>query len=119
MDRVLIEDLRLEATIGIFEWERRIHQRLVLDLELATDAARAAASDDIADALDYKAITKRVRALVESSTWQLVESVAEAVATLLADEFGVRWVRVAVRKPGAVTGAKNVGVVIERGRPDA
>ncbi|MGH8273068.1 MAG: dihydroneopterin aldolase [Gammaproteobacteria bacterium] len=117
MDRVLIEDLRLEATIGIFEWERRIRQRLVLDLELATDVARAAASDDIADALDYKAVVKGVCVLVESSAWQLVETVAEAVATLLREEFGARWVSVTVRKPGAVTGAKNVGVVIERGEP--
>ncbi|MDN5864929.1 MAG: dihydroneopterin aldolase [Gammaproteobacteria bacterium] len=115
MDRVLIEELKLEATIGVFEWEKRIRQRLLLDLELATDAARAAASDDIADARDYKAITQRVRALVEGGKFQLVETVAEAVARLIIEEFGVRWLRVTVRKPGAVTGAKNVGVVIERG----
>jgi dihydroneopterin aldolase len=115
MDRVLIEGLAVEATIGIFEWERRIRQRLVLDLEIATDVVRAAASDDIADALDYKAISKGVRALVQASQFHLVESVAEAVAKLLMSEFGAAWVRVAVRKPGAVTGAANVGVVIERG----
>lgn len=118
MDRVLIEELKLEATIGIFEWEKRIRQRLVFDLELATDAARAAASDDIADAHDYKAVSKRLRALVEGGEFRLVESVAEAVAAVIVGEFGVGWVRVAVRKPGAVTGAKNVGVVIER-RGDA
>lgn len=115
MDRVLIEELKLEATIGIFEWEKRIRQRLVFDLEIATDATRAAASDDIADTFDYKAITKRIRALVEEGQFQLVETVAEAIASVIMGEFGARWVRVAVRKPGAVTGAKNVGVVIERG----
>ncbi|MGH8162522.1 MAG: dihydroneopterin aldolase [Gammaproteobacteria bacterium] len=115
MDRVLIEGLTLEATIGIYEWERRIRQRLVLDLELGRDIARAAASDDIADALDYKAVAKRVRALVEGSSYKLVESLAETVATVVREEFGVPWLRVAVRKPGAVTGAANVGVVIERG----
>lgn len=117
MDRVIIEGLAVETTIGVFEWERRIRQRLEFDLELATDAARAATSDRIEDALDYKAVVKRVRALVETSSFGLVESVAEAVASMLAGEFGVRWMRVTVRKPGAVTGARSVGVVIERGEP--
>jgi dihydroneopterin aldolase len=118
MDKVLIEELTLETCIGIFEWERRIRQRLVFDLEIATDVARAAASDDIADASDYKAISKRVRALVEAADFQLVESVAEAVAGTITGEFGARWARVSVRKPGAVTGARSVGVVIERGSDD-
>lgn len=118
MDHVIIEGLVVKTTIGIFEWERRIRQRLVLDLELATDVAKAAASDRIEDALDYKAVVKRVHTLVESSAFGLVESVAEAVATMLAEEFDIRWMRVSVRKPGAVTGASNVGVVIERGEPD-
>jgi len=118
MDRVLIEALQVEACIGIFEWERRIRQRLVLDLEIATDVARAAVSDDITDATDYKAISKRVRTVVEAADFQLVESVAEAVAGVVTGEFGARWVRVTVRKPGAVTGAKSVGVAIERGSDD-
>ncbi|HEX5314302.1 MAG TPA: dihydroneopterin aldolase [Gammaproteobacteria bacterium] len=119
MDRVRIEQLEVETTIGIYEWERRIRQRVVFDLELATDVARAAASDRIEDALDYKAVAKRVRAVVESARFGLVESLAEAVAKLLRDEFAARWVRVAVRKPAAVSGAAAVGVVIERGERDA
>lgn len=115
MDRVLINELQVKTCIGVFEWERRIRQRLVFDIEIATDVARGAASDDIADAFDYKAVGKRVRALVEDSRYRLVESVAEAVAGAITGEFDARWVRVAVRKPGAVTGAKAVGVVIERG----
>lgn len=115
MDRVLIEALRVETTIGIFEWERRIRQQVVFDLEIGTDASRAAASDRIEDAIDYKAVAKRVSALADARSWGLVETLAEAVASCLRTEFGAGWVRVTVRKPGAVTGATSVGVVIERG----
>jgi len=118
MDRVLIEALKVEATIGIFEWERRIRQRVVFDLELGTDAARAARSDRIEDAVDYKAVSKRVQALAGEREWGLVETLAEAVARCLREEFGVPWLRVRVRKPGAVTGAASVGVEIERGERD-
>jgi dihydroneopterin aldolase len=114
MDRVLIEGLRLETTIGVYEWERRIRQRLVFDLELASDISRVAASDDIADALDYNAVAKRVRALVAASEFKLVESLAEAVAVMLQKEFSVHWLHIAVRKPAIDTGAKSVGVVIDR-----
>lgn len=115
MDRVVIEGLEVETTIGIYEWERRIRQRVVFDLEVACDSARAAASDRIEDALDYKAVAKRVRALAEAAEFGLLESLAEAVAATVHEEFGAPWLRVAVRKPGAVTGAASVGVVIERG----
>lgn len=115
MDRVVIDALKVEATIGVYEWERRIRQQLVFDLELATDAAHAAKSDRIEDALDYKRVAKRVRALASESEFRLVESLAETVAATLIREFGARWVRVALRKPGAVTGAASVGVVVERG----
>lgn len=115
MDRVLIEALKVDITIGIYEWERRIRQRVVFDIEMATDAARAAASDRIEDALDYKAVAKRVKALAAERPWGLVETLAEAVASCLRSEFGVTWLRIKVRKPGAVTGAASVGVVIERG----
>lgn len=115
MDRVIIEKLVVETTIGVFEWERRIRQRLEFDLELATDAARAAAGDRLEDALDYKAVAKRVSALLEDSAFGLVESAAEAVAAMLAEEFGVRWMRVTVRKPAIDTRAAAVGIIIERG----
>jgi len=115
MDRVLIEALKAEASIGIFEWEQRIRQQIVFDLELSADAARAAASDRIEDAVDYKAVSKRVRELAGEGRWGLVETLAEATARCLREEFGIAWVRVSVRKPGAVTGAAAVGVCIERG----
>lgn len=115
MDRVLIEALKVEANIGVFEWEQRIRQQIVFDLELGADARKAAASDNIADAVDYKAVAKRIAGLAGEGRWGLVERLAEAVAACLRDEFNIPWVRVTLRKPGAVTGAAAVGIVIERG----
>jgi dihydroneopterin aldolase len=117
MDRIFLRDLRIETIIGIYDWERETPQTVSIDLELATDVARAAASDDIADALDYKAIAKRLIAFVGASRFQLVETLAESIATLLREEFGVPWVRVTVNKGGAIRGASAVGVEIERGQP--
>lgn len=116
MDRVLIEALKIETRIGVYEWERRIDQQVLLDLELGCDAAQAAASDRLEDAVDYKAVAKRVRALAGERGWGLVETLAGAVADCLRREFGIAWLRVTVRKPGAVTGAASVGVTIERGK---
>jgi dihydroneopterin aldolase len=115
MDIVYIRDLRIETVIGIYEWERRVRQTVILDLEMATDVARAAATDSIADALDYKAVAKRVIAFVEGSRFQLVETLAERVAEVVIGELGVPWLRLQVNKQGALRGARDVGVVIERG----
>jgi dihydroneopterin aldolase len=117
MDRIFLRDLRIETIIGIYDWERETPQTVSIDLELATDVARAAASDDIADAHDYKRIAKRVIAYVGASRFQLVESLAEGIAGVLREEFGVPWVRVTVNKGGAIRGASAVGVEIERGQP--
>ena len=118
MDIVYIRELRIETIIGIYEWERRIRQSVVLDLEMAADIARAAATDNIADALNYKAVAKRVIAFVEASQFQLVETLAERVAEIVLEEFGVAWLRLRVNKEGALRGARDVGVVIERGQRD-
>ena len=91
MNTVYIRGLRTEAVIGIHPWEREIRQALVLDLDMASDTPRAAATDRIADALDYAAIADRVTALVEASEYQLIETLAEAVARAVCDEFGVPW----------------------------
>lgn len=115
MDIVYISGLRAQAVIGVYEWERHVRQTLVVDLEMASDTARAAASDAIADALDYAAISQRVLALVEASHYQLIESLAEDVARVVMREFGVSWLKVRIAKPGAVAEAQNVGVLIERG----
>ena len=118
MDKIFLRDLRAEAVIGIWEWERRVRQTVSLDLELATDARRAAASDDIADALDYKSIAKRLTRTVEESEFRLVETLAETLARIVITEFGVSWLRLSVAKPGAIEGSRNVGVVVERTAED-
>ena len=117
MDRIFLRDLRIETIIGIYDWERETPQTVSIDLELATDVARAARTDAIEDALDYKAIAKRLIAFVGASRFELVETLAERSAVLLREEFGVPWVRVTVNKGGAIRGASAVGVVIERGQP--
>ena len=115
MDRVFLRDLRVETIIGIFDWERETPQTVSIDLEMATDVARAAQSDDIADALDYKAIAKRLIAFVGASDFQLVETLAERCADILLNEFDIPWLRLTLNKRGAVSAARDVGVIIERG----
>lgn len=116
MDIVFLTGLRIDATIGIYDWERSIRQTVVLDLEMAADVAGAAATDRIDDTLDYKAVAKRLKQFVAESRFELVESLAEACAAIVRDEFGVPWLRLRLNKAGAVTGADGVGVIIERGR---
>jgi dihydroneopterin aldolase len=115
MDIVYIRALRIDAVIGIYEWERHTRQMLVFDLEMGADIARAAATDRIEDTLDYKAVAKRLIRFVEASEFGLVETLAERCAQIVRDEFGVPWVRLTINKAGAVRGADAVGVVIERG----
>lgn len=114
-DIIFLRDLRIPTVIGIFEWERAVKQTVVLDLEMAADIRRAAASDHIDDTLNYKAVAKRLIEFVGTSEFQLVETLAERVAGIVLEEFDVPWVRVTLNKQGAVRGARDVGVVIERG----
>ena len=114
-DIVFIEDLRIQTVIGVYDWEREITQTVSLDLEMAFDIRDAAASDAIADTLDYKAVAKRLIQFVEGSEFQLVEALAEHCAQIVLDEFPVTWLRLKLSKPGAVRGSSAVGVVIERG----
>ncbi|MDN5782369.1 MAG: dihydroneopterin aldolase [Luteimonas sp.] len=114
MDTVFIEALEIDALIGIYDWERRIRQPLLFDIEMDFDNRVPAASDDIADTLNYKAVSKRVIEYVSQSGFGLVETLAERVAKIILDEFGVQRVRLKLSKPGAVRGARSVGVVIER-----
>lgn len=113
-DIVFIEDLKIQTVIGVFDWEREVRQTVSLDLEMAFDIAKAAASDDIEDTLDYKAVSKRLIRFVEDSDFQLVEALAEHCASIVLAEFPVTWLRLKVSKPGAVRGSSAVGVVIER-----
>ena len=115
MDIVYISDLRIETIIGIYDWEREIRQIVSIDLEMAADNRKAAATECIDDALNYKAVAKRLIRFVEESEFQLVETLAERIAEIVLDEFDVDWLRLKLGKPGAVTGSREVGVIIERG----
>jgi len=114
-DIVFIEDLRIQTVIGVFDWEREITQTISLDLQMAFDIRTAAKTDNIADTLDYKAVSKRLIQFVESSDFQLVEALAEHCAAIVLGEFPVSWVHLKLSKPGAVRGSSAVGVTIERG----
>jgi len=119
MDKIFLTDLRIDTIIGIWDWERKIRQTVVIDLEMSADIARAAATDSVEDTLNYKQVAKRLQEFVGESRFQLVETLAERVAAIVRDEFDVAWVRVRVNKPGAIRGSRDVGVVIERGeRPN-
>jgi dihydroneopterin aldolase len=116
MDKIFIHALKTEAIIGIFDWERQVRQTVVLDIELSADTFKAALSDSIDDTLNYKRIAKRVLAFVEASQFHLVETLAEHIAMLILEEFGVAWVGLSLSKPGAVRGSRDVGVMLERDR---
>jgi len=115
MDTIFLRDLRVRTIVGIWEWERRLPQVVSIDLDMAADIRRAAASDDIKDTLDYKGVSRRIKAFVADSRFNLIETMAEQIAAIIIDEFGVPWVRVAVHKPWAIRGSRDVGLVIERG----
>jgi len=115
MDIVYITDLKIETVIGIYAWEREVKQIVSIDLEMAHDIREAATRDDIQYALNYKAVAKRLISFIESSEFLLVESMAQQVADIVQNEFSVPWLTLSVSKPGALRGAKNVGVRIIRG----
>jgi dihydroneopterin aldolase len=114
LDIVFVRDLKIETVIGIFEWERHVTQVVTLNLDMASDTQNAAKDDSISRALNYKDVVKRLTESVGSAKFELVETLAESVARIIVQEFQVPWVRVSVAKPGAVQGAREVGVVIER-----
>lgn len=115
MDIIYLKDLRIDTVIGIYDWERRTKQTVILDIEMGTDISRAAKSDNIEDTLNYKAVAKRIISFVENSEYQLVETLAERIAEILMDEFKIPWLRLSLNKQGAVRGVRDVGVIIERG----
>jgi len=118
MDKIFIHALKTEAIIGIFDWERQVKQTVVIDIEISADVAKAALSDSIHDTLNYKRIAKRVLAFVEESKFHLVETLAERIAMLLLEDFGIDWVSISLSKPGAIRSSRDVGVMLERDRND-
>lgn len=115
MDIIYLHGLKIDATIGIWDWEKAIKQTIVIDLDMGADIRKAAASDDVKDTLNYKAVAKRVQQFVGDSSYELVETLAEKIAEIVLNEFDVPWVRVKLNKPGAIRGSRDVGVLIERG----
>jgi dihydroneopterin aldolase len=106
--------MRVETIVGIWDWERKIRQTVSIDLEMAADIKKAAGSDSIDDALNYKLVAKRVQQFVSESSFKLVETLAERISEVVLNEFDVQWVEVRVNKPGAIRGARDVGVKIRR-----
>ena len=117
-DTIFLSGLTAECIIGIWDWERKVRQKVVIDLEMAVDIRKAAVSDDIADTLDYKKVSKRLQQFVEQSQFQLVETLTDRIAQLVITEFGVPAVKVRLNKQGALRGSRDVGIVIERRRED-
>ncbi len=115
MDIIYLKDLRIETIIGIYDWERRTKQTVILDIEMGTDIKKAAGSDNIDDTVNYKAVAKRLFSYVGESQFELVETLAERVTEILLQEFNVPWCRLRLNKKGAVRGVRDVGVIIERG----
>ncbi len=116
LDKVFIEQLEVITTIGVYDWEQQIKQKLVLDIEMAHDNKPAGKSDDVQDALDYSQVSEAVLNHIENGRFLLVERVAEEIAELIMQRFSVPWIKIRLAKPGAVPQARAVGVVIERGQ---
>jgi len=117
-DIIFLRGLEVECIIGFIDWERRVKQTVVIDLELPVDCGAASIRDEVEDTLDYKKVAKRVIAFIEASEFKLVETLAHRLAMTLLEEFGIEWVRLSINKPGAIRGSRDVGVSIERARAD-
>jgi 7,8-dihydroneopterin aldolase/epimerase/oxygenase len=117
-DRIFLHGLTADCIIGFIDWERRVRQTVVVDLEMPVDCRRAALTDEVVDTLDYKKVAKRALEFIGASEFKLVETLAHRLALLILEEFGVEWVRISLNKPGAIRNSRDVGVVIERTRAD-
>jgi dihydroneopterin aldolase len=115
-DRIFLRGLTAECIIGFIDWERRVKQTVVVDLELPVDCRHAAMTDEVADTVDYKKVAKRVLAFIEASEFKLVETLAQRLALLILEEFPLEWIRLSINKPGAIRNSRDVGVAIERSR---
>lgn len=117
-DRVFLRGLTTECIIGFIDWERRVKQTVVVDLEIPVDCRHAAVTDEVADTVDYKKVAKRILAFIETSEFKLVETLAQRLALTILEEFGLEWIRLQINKPGAIRNSRDVGVAIERSRAD-
>jgi len=117
-DKIFLSSLRTECIVGIWDWERKVKQTVVIDLEMACDIRKAAQSDHIDDTVDYKKVSKRLLSFVGESQFQLVETLTENIARIVITEFDVPWVRVRLNKQGAIRNSRDVGILIERRAED-
>lgn len=118
MDKIFLTALNVECIVGIWDWERRVKQTVIIDVEMAAEIRRAAATDRIEDTIDYKRVAKRLLQFVGESQYQLVETLTENIGRVIVTEFGVSWVKVRLNKRGAIRGARDVGIEIERRAED-
>ena len=117
-DRIFLHGLTTDCIIGFIDWERRVRQTVVVDLEMPVDCRHASLTDVVADTLDYKKVAKRALEFIGASEFKLVETLAHRLALVILEEFGVEWVRISLNKPGAIRNSRDVGVEIERTRAD-
>jgi len=115
MDIIFLGGLEIETIIGIYDWERVTKQTVILDIEMAFDIQKAAETDDIQYTLDYKTVSHRIISFVEASQFLLVEKLISEIANIIRNEFSVPWVKITLNKKGAISGASDVGIIIERG----
>ena len=115
-DNLSIEGLKVDTIIGVYQWEREVKQSVIIDLVLETKSTSSGLEDSIEFAVDYVAVSDMVSNLVQSSSFLLIESLAEAIAGKLLKEFAIRSIRLKLSKPSAIQNAANVGITIERSR---
>ena len=118
MDIIYLNQLRVDTVIGVWEWERRIRQTLIMDIQLGADITAAGASDDLADTVDYKAVSDRIMQFTRDSEFKLIEALAEGITATILSEFEVKWIRLGINKQGVLRHVRDVGIVIERGTKD-
>lgn len=115
MDRIFIEELTVFAQIGVYDWEQKIKQKLVFDIEMMWDCRKAAETDDVQYCLNYAEVSQFILDYVQGKSFLLIERVAYEVADRLQQHFGILWLRLKLSKPKAVAQANSVGIIIERG----
>lgn len=116
MDKVFIKGLKIQTTIGFYEWEKQIKQTLVIDVEMGWNIAAAAENDELTKTLDYAEISLAIESFANSNPVDLIETLAERIAKFLQTEYGIPWLKLRVGKPTAVHNTETVGVEIERGK---
>ncbi|QDP02283.1 dihydroneopterin aldolase [Thalassotalea sp. PS06] len=115
MDIIFIEGLKVHTTIGYYEWEKKIKQLLVFDIDIATDVRPAASNDELAKTIDYAEVSEFVEQFCQENPVDLLETLGQRLVDSLISKYQIDWIRIKIAKPGAVEQANAVGIIIERG----